>query len=609
MATPAASAWHRSRDLSQRLSVSTRASQPTTTGRSFVPATPSISHQASIPPSSHIQPNAHQNLGSGNHPSSVFRKPNVSASPSISLSLSKLSLSSIIRCVVSPFLSLSHTSLLQICVATFVTLLIFHTTRIVFLSTVGTFLHSCSTNIPRLSSAISFLCFVLMFPLIATLLASHSLMSTAVDASPPSRTFYFVIALIATPLQAIAFAYLLYGPSLSPHQLFCSTPSSFFPSRSEIQVPLITALCYPFVLYAIVFHLRFHTSLSHPFPRSTLRCMLSCIPNGLILAVLPTLPLTPITFLAAFLTRPERPFYTTVLITFSRTLAALSVTAAAMLPHTLVHFYEVGRTSPCTDTIDGLESSISFGGIEAMRTALSTAQRPAVREAFVEMARMPERMMQAFPPFTDPTSRLWRSTLDSVLAPLLEIATDLRTISPRATQGTLFLQDQGIGSGSGGGGGVGLPALRSTTVIPELREVSLHEAIPLTQVLANVFEASVKYDSYGVVLPTLAHTLALLVLLHDGLCSTLQYDGHQDISGRVDGIGQNLKGSMMWMLEAVDRRSQTRALAALKDAVSICVYRIVYSFRDQVVRFVEGREVGWDPQANTALRPFLEFSA
>lgn len=590
MATPAASAWHRRRILSQPRPSSgiSNFQTPAFGGSAFhsrprppIPQEPTPRTYTSGRPLSAPVPSSAISAQP-----SLFRGASVLSSARSQPTQSSLSVNTLLNPVLAPFLSFAPTAVVDVFVATVITLCLFHLFRFFAMATFGNVLLSCSTELPRLSFSVTVFSFLLFFPLLVILLATHFILSTSLNATPPRKAIYFSVALFTTPLHALGFAYLLYGPSLSPYQFFCSAPSSLLPTRNSLHTPVLSAFTFIPFLYIFIFHLRLHTALPYPFPRSRVSLSLAAVPQALILAAIPGLLVLPVSLITAFVSRPPRSTYASILLTLSRAIAAVHASTAAILPHLLLHFSTLNRTAAAT-----------FGehNSDEAHVVMSSADTPErARIALIVASSGKIDDLKQFAPFADPSGRMWRATLEATLSPFLALLTALRSqhsYTGAPFQSTLFMS-------------VKTQEPSSKAAILNVPEVSLRESIPVLRALAVVLEASVKHDSFGVVLPTVPTTLSLLLAIHEGLCDFLSIS---------NGAGVAQKPYTHSILRPLERwvagRSQERLLWALKDSVVVCIYRVTYTFREQIASLVDGREVGWEPEATEALRPFIEFCA
>lgn len=417
-------------------------------------------------------------------------------------------------------------------------------------------------------------------------LATHFILSSALKATPPRKAIFFSVALFTTPLHALGFAYLLYGPSLSPYQFFCAVPP-ILPTRNALHTPVLTAFFFIPVLYFLIFYLRLHTALPYPFPRSRLRQSLAAIPQALALSAIPGLVVLPLSLLTALLSRPPRSTYASILLTSARALSAVNATIAAILPHLLVHFSSLNQVASAT--------IFDKAGLESHPSLASATTSDEARNALVLAASGRIEDLKQFAPFSDPSGRFWRSTLEAALAPLIELLSAIR--APPAPNGMAGNTNLILSPKYGQSRGIHL----------NVADNVLRQTIPVVRALPTVLEASVKYDSFGVVLSTVPTTLSLLLAVHDGLRTLLGDSGGPSSGFALESAGRF--SLFKWLEQRAADQSQARVLWALKDAIAVCIYRVTCTFREQIVSLVEGREVGWDTQATDALRPFLDFHA
>lgn len=600
MATPAASAWHRRRILSQSHpggggvnsfqtpSFNTtfgRTQQASSTAPDPTPHGYSNARPRSAPIPNHTSFN---NLPPHSTPN-LFRPPNVPSFAPAPPAPSSLPLYKLFRPLLAPFLSFAPTAVVDVTAATLVTLLLLHFVRMIAMATFGNLFLHCPTDTPRLSFVVTIASCVLLVPLIVMQLATHFILSSALKATPPRKAIFFSVALFTTPLHALGFAYLLYGPSLSQYQFFCAVPPSIFPTRNALHTPVLTAFFFMPVLYFLIFYLRLHTALPYPFPRSRLRQSLAAIPQALAISAIPGLAVLPLSLLTALLSRPPRPTYASILLTAARAFSAVNATIAAVLPHMLVHFSSLNHMASAT--------IFDKASLEA-RPSLAQATNPdEARSALVLAASGRVEDLKHFAPFSDPSGRFWRTTLEAALAPLIDLLSAIRAPSANNGMGgesNLFLaHNYGVSSSRG--------------ICLNVSDAVLRETIPVVRALPTVLEASVKYDSFGVVLSTIPTTLSLLLAVHNGLCTILGDSGESLSGSAFQSVGRI--SLFKWLEQRAVDQSQARVLWALQDAISVCIYRVTCTFREQIVSLVEGREVGWDAQATDALRPFLDFHA
>lgn len=603
MATPAASAWHRRRiltEISSRLTTATPSSNTTARQQH---------HEQQLHQPQYQQQNSTQQRSGGQHqhqpvyssfPNDVTYQhssaPPLSPSihrryqpsnPSNSSALSPLH--RLLHTAIDPFVNFAQSSAIRVFLAVLVTIVLLHVMRMVLMKSIGTLFLNCSAVPPSLSSFSRFISISLIPLLVTVQLGSHFLLTKALDASPPANRAFFFISLFTTPIHALLSAYILYGPSLAPHQFFCSVPTSLLPSRNALHTPVLTAVVYVPFLYMTVFYLGIYSVPPSPFSKSTFRRLLSSIPQAIITTSIPAIPTILIAVIIAILTRPPRSFYASMVLTGSRTAAAVCATVAAVLPHALLRFSQGVRADNCSTSNWGVDDEETAR--ETLKTAPSAA---AVRGALVTLCRAPRVRMLPFPPFGDPSGRQWRITLDAALAPLVMVTSYIRD-ARRPSNATIDAN-----------------AFVASTALA-ISNSALQEAIAVARILPTAFEMSVHHDQFGVTLPTLPYALALLVLLHDGLTSTVSsHCGANPTSwlftgDRSSGPGDVFKKIINHVNKMVEQRSQMAALRALKDVIVVCVYRLCYDFQEEVSRFVEGHEPGWDVEATEALRPFLRF--
>lgn len=484
-------------------------------------------------------------------------------------------------------MSFAPTAVIDVSVATFVTLFLLNLIRMIAMATFGKLLLRCPTDTPRLSIVVTIISCLVLVPLIVMQLATHFILSSALKATPPRKAIFLSVALFTTPLHALGFAYLLYGPSLAPYQFFCSVPPSILPTRNALHTPVLTAFFFIPVLYFLIFYLRLHTALPYPFPRSRLRQSMAAIPQALILSTIPGLLVLPLSLLTALLSRPPRSTYSSILLTSARAFAAVNATVAAVLPHLLLHFSSLNQTASAT--------ILDKSGVETQPSLASATNPDEARSALVLAASGRIDDLKHFAPFSDPSGRFWRTTLEAALAPLIAILSAIRASSAQsgtAGDANLFVS-----------GNYGI--LSSRGVCLDVAENVLRETIPVVRALPTVLEASVKYDSFGVVLSTVPTTLSLLLAIHNGLSAILGISKgpHADSALKPTHSFSLFR----WMEQTATDQSQARVLWALKDVIAVCIYRVTCTFREQIISLVEGREAGWDAQATEALRPFIDF--
>lgn len=613
MATPAASAWHRRRILSDktpRLSVAASSAGFTEGGLSQAGASSRQSLDTRTNGYRHSMGARSSAPTAGLDSSSLYRRlPMAAAAAAAAIgetatttgttspAPSGASVRRALHGLIEPFMSFAHSSSLQIFIAVAVALLIAHVLRAFLMSTLGVLFLRCDVKPPALSSAVSLLSAPLFAMLVAIQVATHFIFSRSLRDTPPAKGTFLFVAMVTIPIHALVFAYLLYGPTLSPHQFFCTAPDSVVPARNAVHMITATAFLYAPALCACVFYLRAYSPPPFPFARSATRRVLAALPHALGVVSLPALPVIPFAIAIAAATRPTRPLYESLLLMMARTGGAIYATVAASLPHALLRVAEATRGGH-GGVGDGM-MGIGTGGDAAARDALVSApSAAAVRHALVALCSAPRAHMLPFSPFTDPSGRQWRVALDAALAPAASVLSRVHGVrhAPHAALHT------GMMAG-------GVP--RSDTTLT-VSDSTLREAAAVARVLPAAFEASVQHDAFGVVLPTLPHALALLVLLHEGLCTAIAAYGDASrsswlFSTRYAGVAGLIQAVAASFADSVDRRSQLAALRSLKDVVSVCVYRLVFVFKEEVFRFTEGHEPGWDTQATEALRPFTLF--
>lgn len=526
--------------------------------------------------------------------------------------------------LLQPLASMSRSCATQVVVAVTTTILFFHLLRVTLMAMLATpLILSCpTTDIPASLSPLTRLATLAVVPvLMLSHYASYSLLERFLHVYPPSRRMFLALSLFVTPVHALLSAYVLYGPTLSPHQFFCTMPTSLVPATNALHAPVITALIYTPFFHLTVFHLRIYSAPPSAFPQSTARrLMFSIIPQALLTVIIPAIPTALFALGIALGTRPPRAsLYMSIVLTISRTVAALCAAMATVLPHSLLRLttWDGGLFDDTTTAAAGHQSmssaattrsdheeAIARGVMMSAGAGASAASPQLIRRAVITLCRAPPSRMLPFPPFGDPSGRQWRGALEATLWPLGLVATHVHGIR-HPTNNTLRAQ----------------PPIVVNAPLP-VPDSTIQEAIAVARILPIVFEASVQHDSFGVALPTLPIVLSMLVLLHQWLCTAISTDG--EAAGSESGSSRSLLSSLFPVLrifsmhpslgkwiaaidDMIEKRSQLAALRTLKDVVSVSVYRLSFVFQEEVRRFVDGREPGWDDQATEALRPFIQF--
>lgn len=529
--------------------------------------------------------------------------------------------------LLQPLASMSRSCATQVVIAVTTTILFFHLLRVMVMSMVATpLILSCpTTDIPGSLSPLTRMATLAVVPvLMLSHYASYSLLERFLHVYPPSRRMFLALSLFVTPIHALLSAYVLYGPTLSPHQFFCTMPTSLVPASNALHTPVITALIYTPFFHVTLFHLRIYSAPPSAFPQSTARrLLLSIIPQALLTVIIPAIPTALSALGIALSTRPPRAsLYMSIMLTMSRTVAALCAVMATVLPHSLLRLttWDGGLFDDTTTGVPGHHSMSSTATTrsdheEAIArdvmmsagagTSGGTASPQLIRRAVLTLCRAPQSRMLPFPPFGDPSGRQWRGALEATLWPLGLVATHVHGIR-HPTNHNLRAQQPPI-------------VVNAPLAVPD---AVVQEAVAVARILPVLFEASVQHDSFGVALPTLPIVLSMLVLLHQGLCTAISADGETSASGtapsrsslsslfpilRVFSMHPSLGKWIATVDDMIEKRSQLAALRTLKDVVSVSVYRLSFVFQEEVRRFVDGREPGWDDQATDALRPFIQF--
>lgn len=556
-------------------------------------------------------------------PSSSSHHPSTTHPQSSSSAVAAASRWPLLPSLLQPLASMSRSCATQVVITVTTTILFFHLLRVTLMSIFATpLILSCPTSdIPASLSPLTRLATLAVVPvLILSHYASYSLLERFLHVYPPSRRMFLALSLFVTPIHALLSAYVLYGPTLSPHQFFCTMPTSLVPATNALHAPVITALIYTPFFHLTVFHLRIYSAPPSAFPQSTVRrLMLSVIPQALLTVIVPAIPTVLFALGVALGTRPPRAsLYMSILLTISRTVAAVCAAMATVLPHSLLRLTTwdgglfddtavAGRqsmSSTATTGSDHEEASARDVMMSAGAGGTSAASPQLIRRAVITLCRAPRSRMLPFPPFGDPSGRQWRGALEATLWPLALVGSHVQGIR-HPTNNTLRAQ----------------PPIVVKAPLP-VPDATIQEAIAVARILPNVFEASVKHDSFGVALPTLPVVLSMLALLHQGLCTAISTDG--EASGSVTSSRSSSLSSLFPILrifsmypalgkwigvvdDMIEKRSQLAALRTLKDVVSVSVYRLSFVFQEEVRRFVDGREPGWNVESTEALRPFIQF--
>lgn len=487
-----------------------------------------------------------------------------------------------------PLINFSHWSLTQALVAVIVTITLLHALRIFLMSTVAPIVLNCPTETSNLSALVRLASIAAIPILVLVQCTSYSLFKKMLNTDPPSKTSFLVVSILITPIHALLSAYVLYGPTLSPHQFFCSVPTSLIPPYNAMHAPVLSALIYVPFYCLTVFQLRIFSAPPSPFPQSVFRRALSIIPQALFTVSIPAIPTSLFALAIALITRPPRSLYASIVLTVTRSTAAVCASVAAALPHALLRLADVFRG----DTHSSVTSSEQKEAA-AREIVSKPSTQEDIRNAVITLCRAPQSSMLPFPPFGDPSGRQWRNALEATLFPLANVCTQVRGMRHSVSS-----------------------TIRAQPVAPITRlpvsDSVIQEAIAVGRILPIIFEASVQHDSFGVALPTLPYVLSMLVLAHDGLRTVLSStDGVKYMSYFPVLSNLKLHPSLSKMIVAIDnfieKRSQLAALRTLKDVLSVTIYRLSFVFQEEVRRFVDGREPGWDDQATEALRPFIMF--
>lgn len=174
-----------------------------------------------------------------------------------------------------------------------------------------------------------------------------------------------------------------------------------------------------------------------------------------------------------------------------------------------------------------------------------------------------EEDMKQFVVFADASGEMWRWTVECCLRPLEKLEGVLRERNLRRVQ-------EGGGPRRGFWGGDG-------------QKVSNVEVcVVACEVLKRVLRKGVTLDCYGGVQRGLGRVMMGLLACREQ-------------TERFLGMGGGGGDEQKVML--------------VDEAVVLAVYGIVEVYRDELVRFVEGGEVGWDHSLDRQLRVFLLFKA
>lgn len=121
--------------------------------------------------------------------------------------------------------------------------------------------------------------------------AFYSLLARFLHVYPPPRRIFLSLSLLVTRIHALLSTNMLYGPILSPYQLFSTITTSLVSATNASCAPVINALIYTLFFHLIVFHLHIYSAPRSAFSQLTVRrSMLSVIPYAFLTVIVPAIP-------------------------------------------------------------------------------------------------------------------------------------------------------------------------------------------------------------------------------------------------------------------------------------------------------------------------------
>lgn len=224
-----------------------------------------------------------------------------------------------------------------------------------------------------------------------------------------------------------------------------------------------------------------------------------------------------------------------------------------------------------------------------------------------------DESLEHFPGFLDATGDAWRFSLEICLSPLDVLQEILGNCNAMQLQSSVYESRKGL-------------FLRpSRSEVPSFllswlgrqgarRQVLFQDydaCIKSCEIISKLVTASYKRDSYGVVHRTLPQLVGGLLMCKQ---QTETFLLHQDPSGKLrieDSVLARMGGLDMGYVckNLMLFRSEYETIAAIDDALTLAIYQIVGSFRSHMYSYLDGMEVAWDRSLDKQLASFLDYQA
>lgn len=575
MATPAASAWHRRRQILPKSAV--RMSAP----------------PRSSPPASEQTFN--------NHLSHII------ASPRPSSSTTSQPISTVLHNLLTPLLTHVEASFVRSLIIVFLSLLLTRFLHRLPLP-LAPFFMPCNTIPPRHFYPLSLFFFkIVAFSLNAiTLLTVHFLfahLETAYRRHPSLRIrlLHMTGTLSALVLQTIFLTYMIHGPSLIPYSLtpaMCTHATEYYllPTWQNL-VPQTTVALLAALGFSFLCHLTAaHSKVAFPFRVSIFRNAMQHVPRVMFLSVFPSLvSLFPTAALIYLLPSASLGWYPAIVHATAKLYTAFSTTVVVLLSWNILAVLSKAGSLAAQSDIEMERDHFLI-----MIHETFSAEPDDIRPILYSLQRLiAAPYMSNLPVFTDASGEIWRGTLSMCLSPITSIYDQLHAFNMRSQSavpqltGPLFL-------------GPSKPKLpTAAAAFLGVGEILCSEevecAIDASRILSKIYVASYKADTFGVVHRFLPKTLAQMLKCKQQ--TTLFLDEHER-------IGEDWKrgGQMMQICrQALRLCGDYDFVIAVDDALSLSIYQITGAYQEHLQSYLNGQEENWDRNVSGMLQAFLEF--
>lgn len=443
-------------------------------------------------------------------------------------------------------------------------------------------------------------------------------------------------------VQSVLLGYITYGPSVLPLPLNSQDAALSLRSFAHRLTPTSSDLmlcCLIAVFAGLFFSICWtwsesYTMHSYPFTLSPSKRWALLFPKLLILAgfpvvcsASPALIVHWLLYRTAIITFSEESFWASSLRMVSNLVGVSACTFLSLFSWNLLGAQEndyLTRDSAFPATTTGAHGTTDVVSWNRDKILLLSQQCTSdkrvdditpdiVQEALQSLSLLcqTEEGLKEYPGFLDASGDVWRFSLRICLSPIHTLEELLANCNAKQFQSS-SVENQKRPLLVPSRTSISAMLLSTLGTLGTKRRVLFLDAdvcIRSCEVISKLVTASYELDSFGVVHRTLPQLVGNLLLCKQ---QTEAFLFHQDPSSKLRSDEYAIPNVAGFDLRHICRklmlfRSEYETVVAIDDALTLAIYRIVGSFRNHMYSYIEGMEVTWDRSLDRQLASFLDY--